>query len=87
MKLANCVLMAASIGLAAACTSLSPGEMPAGTIAFACSPMLDTPDECYARVVKLCPHGFTILAESRSSVMAFDPFQRTLYLRCSNGEG
>lgn len=88
MKIAKCFLIAVSVFGAAACTTVKQMPLPDGSIghAFECSGMLDTINECYARVAKLCPEGFTIVAQSQSSVMAFDPFERTLCVRCSKSQ-
>ena len=89
MKIANCLLIAASALAVVACTSVRPAALPDGTMgyAFECNGMQDAVDECYARIARLCPRGFDIVAQSHSSLMTFDPFERMLYVRCRKPVG
>jgi hypothetical protein len=83
------LLIAASILTLAGCTTVAPMPLPDGSMGYAleCNGMLDSADECYARVAGVCPQGFEIVTESRFSVMTFDPFDRTLYVRCTKSAG
>jgi hypothetical protein len=77
------------IVMLAGCTAVRPMPLQDGSMgyAFECNGMVDSVDECYAHIARLCPQGSSIVTESASSVMTFDPFLRTLYVRCSKAAG
>ena len=89
MKIANALLIPGTVVALAACTTIRPMPLPDGTMDYAleCNAMLDTVDECYARVAELCPQGYSIVAQSQSALKTFDPFLRTMHVRCSKPAG
>ncbi len=75
--------------MVAACTTVRPATLPYGGTgyAFGCNGMQYTEDECYARIAGVCPAGYDIVAQTRVSVVTFDPFERILYVRCREPSG
>ena len=61
------------------CTSVRESILPDGTAGYA----IACNDNCSARIAEVCPGGHQIVMTTEASVATFDPFYRSLSVRCT----
>ena len=68
------------------CTTARTTALPGGGQGYAigCAGIQHTMDDCLARAAEICPTGYNIVTPNQESVPLINPYQRSMYIRCTS---